>query len=155
MRQLALITMAVIVLAACNKEKQLEKTVTKKDGVWDISTVDWELVKVVGFVSQTVNVGTSTNAGTFTFNESGSGSYDFTVNDTTFIGDFSWTNDEDSIYLNKVSVTFNPITFESEQHVVAYSAAKVGKNELEMTGGDVLNTINSQSVFAGEFVLTR
>ena len=154
MRQLALITLAVIVLAACKKEKQLEKTVTKKDGVWDIATVDWELVKVSGF-SQTVNVGTSSNAGTFTFNESGSGSYDFTVNDTTFIGDFSWTNDEDSIYLTKIAVTFKPITFESEQHVVAYAAAKVGKKELAMTGADVLNTTFSQSVFAGEFVLTR
>lgn len=163
MKHIYLIIIGTILLAACSKEKQLEKTITKKDGKWNITSVDWVLEDIFiknDSLSEQFNIGTATNAGSFTFEDDGSGSYDFTVFNTVFSGIFSWVaNDEGNVFLTHVEQTIGPNT--TTQYLVSYTALKVSKNEMEMAGSITQSSTNSQTTdmqaikIAGEFKLTR
>lgn len=90
---LPLIALLLFVSASCNKQKQLEKTLFKKNGTWNINTFTY-----TGYEDNVLYYNeTFSNAGTFVFAENGTGTATFTIDGDTDVNAFTWTNTEDKI----------------------------------------------------------
>src|SRR5688572_18060881 len=112
-----------VLLVGCSKDKQLEKMLYKKDGTWNISSVSWEKVQQNNS-GQTVKTGISTNAGTFTFDKDGSGSYNYTIDNTSYSKTFSWTVNNETF-----AITFVSQSFDLSGNITQISATYVGEEE--------------------------
>jgi hypothetical protein len=140
----------------CSKDKKIERNLYKKEGVWNISSVTWTHV-VQGTSGQSVTTGTTADAGTFTFDKGGSGSYNFIVNGTTYSQSFSWSVSNENISLTKVSQTFD-LSGNFNQLAVAISGTQSDKKKMELQGSETHQYSSgniTQDVFTGTFSLTK
>lgn len=153
---LLLICFVALLVFSCSKEKKLERTLHKKDGEWTISSVTWQKV-VQGSSGQSVTLGTTTNAGKFVFEKDGSGSYNFTIDGTSYYQTFKWSVNDENISITKVSQTFD---FQGNftQLAIAFSGVKTGKNSIEIEGSETQQYSSGstlQEVISGTFTLKK
>jgi len=163
-----LLIASTFLFASCNKDKKLEKTLKKADGVWNIDQVVWNEIDqkiilaspVPG--SQTIASGTTTNAGTFTFND-GTVVVNFTINGKTTSDTWPWTVDNETITIADITQTLPipPITL-IEQSIIAYSGEQTSKDKITLEGASTLQEIGlspsdtiNQYVLTAAFSLTR
>lgn len=84
-----------VALAACSKEKKIERALIKKDGKWTITSVDYKY-----YVNNELQASSnSTNAGTIEFNKKGSFVMTVTLSGSPQNAGGTWTNSEDNITL--------------------------------------------------------
>lgn len=145
--------------AGCSKDKRIERTLHKKDGEWTITNVTWQ--KVVQDTSgQHISTGSTANAGKFSFDKDGSGSYSFTVDGTDYSQSFTWDVNDEKISVTKVSQSVNIFSGSVEQLAVAISGSRNSKTEIHLEGSETHQYVGgspiiSQHVFTGTFSLTR
>jgi hypothetical protein len=149
---LSLLFCAVLFISlSCSKDKAMERHIQKKDGVWNIDLVSWTIVEQSSS-GQTVWSGSDANAGTFTFENDGSGKYFYTVDDTiTRAGTFSWTVDDEKASLISATQSINYTTFAVTQKAVAYTGTQDSKTKLTLEGSE---TDQSSSGNITQFVIT-
>jgi len=149
---IVLVAVLSLGLAGCSKDKRIENQLTKKDGVWNIDEVQWVTTEQIFTpFSQAVLTGTTINAGTFTFDDGGSGSYDYTAGGVRRTGSFTYTVDDEAIAVVQVSQGLFPFY----QETIVYAGEKPGKKTLTLDGTEVYQDIEQQTIFAGEFYLSR
>ena len=84
-----------VALAACSKEKKIERALIKKDGKWTITSVDYKY-----YVNNELQASSnSPNAGTIEFNKKGSFVMTVTLSGSPQNAGGTWTNSEDNITL--------------------------------------------------------
>lgn len=84
-----------VVLAACSKEKKIERALLKKDGKWTITSVDYKY-----YVNNELQASANyPNAGTIEFNKKGSFVMTVTLSGSPQNAGGTWTNSEDNITL--------------------------------------------------------
>ncbi len=156
MKTIRLLFLAAIIISAssCSKDKQLERTLYKSDGKWNVTSVTWTKV-VQDSTGQSVTMGTSTYCGTFTFNKGGSGSYSFTIGADTYSSPFTW-----SVKDQKISLTYayEDIFGNLSQKAVSFSGTQQGSTTLSLQGSQTEQYINSnisQKVLQGTLRLDR
>ncbi|MEO5643356.1 MAG: hypothetical protein ABIQ40_07575 [Bacteroidia bacterium] len=146
----------LILFSTCSKDKQFERALHKKEGTWNIKNVAWQKV-VQGSAGQSINLGTTSNAGTFSFDKDGSGSYSFTVDGSTYSENFNWTVSDEHVSIAKVSQSFD-LSGNFSQLAVAISGTQQSKNTIELAGSQT-NQYSSgpvtQQVITGTFLLER
>lgn len=155
---LAFLPVLMISIQSCSKEKRLEKALYKKDGNWNVKSAEWSQVTQSSSSGQSVVTGSSTDAGTFEFDESGSGSYSITLGTETYAQSFNWTVSEEEFSIVKVSQSYDFSTGEIIQKAVAFSGKQTDKNILEVEGSETLQYFSGdieQNVMAGTFILER
>lgn len=153
---LATAVLFAVVFTGCSKEKKLERTLHKKDGEWNISSVTWQKVEQSGS-GQNVTMGTTTNAGKFVFDKDGSGSYNFTVDGDTYSQSFNWSVSEDAISVAKTSQTVD-FSGNFTQLAIAISGEQTGKNKIRLEGSETLQYSSgsiTQKVITGTFELSK
>lgn len=162
MKKLNLLSLTVIVLACsvllsnCSKDKKLERALYKKEGVWNISSVTWQKV-IVSTSGQTIALGTTANAGTFTFEKDGSGSYNFTVDGSTYSRTFTWTVNDENISVVRVSTSID-FSGNVDQLTIAIAGEQKSKNNIELAGTEThvySSGPTTESVLTGTFSLTK
>ena len=147
-----LISILTLGLASCSKDKKIENQLKKKDGVWNIDEVQWVTTEQIFFpFSQTVLLGTSYNVGTFTFDEDGGGSYDYTVNGKQRTGIFGYSVENEEVAIIKVEQGLFPFY----QSTTVYVGESTGKKTFYLDGSETYQDTARQFVFAGEFYLSR
>lgn len=143
-------------LTDCSKDKRVERAVYKKDGNWNINSVTW--TKVIQDMSgQSVTQGITTNAGTFSFDKDGSGSYNFTIDGDTYSQTFTWTVDNEEISIVKVSQLVD-LSGNIDQLAVAISGTQSSKNKIDLDGSETHQYSSgnvTQKVMTGTFTLER
>jgi hypothetical protein len=163
MKKLRLFSFSLLLLACsmllsnCSKDKKLERTLHKKEGVWNISSVTWQKV-IVTSSGQTVSLGTTANAGTFTFDKDGTGSYSFTVDGSGYSRNFTWSVTDENIKIVRVSTDIDFSTGNVDQLTIAIVGEQKSKNSIEL-GGTETHVYSSgpttESVLTGTFSLTK
>lgn len=119
---IAIALVAMLSFTSCSKEKQLEKRLVKKEGKWNLANYsekyyeDGDLVGDYSFA----------NAGTFTFEKDGKGSYVFNVAGSTDSGNFTWSNTENTITID--AMVYNIV--ENEKKSISFTVT-----ESETIGG--------------------
>jgi len=147
-----IITMALS-LTNCNKDKKIERQLTKKDGVWNIDNVHWITVdQQFSPIQQTISEGTTNNAGTFTFDDDGSGSYNYSVGGVNRAGTFTYAVDDEEIAIVNVAQGWFPVFY---QEATAYAGEQTSKKKLYLEGTETYQDTAQQYVFTGEFNLSR
>jgi hypothetical protein len=139
----------------CSKEKRTEHSVYKKSGEWTITSVSWEKV-LVDTSGEHVGIGTTANAGTFTFNKDGSGSYNFTIDGTNYSQNFTWSVSGTTINVTKISQTVSLSGI--DQFVIAISGTKSDKHSFTVQGTETHQYAGGtieQSVLTGTFTLSN
>lgn len=151
-----IILMSSFLLTSCSKDKRVERALYKKDGVWNITSVTW--TKVIQDISgQSVTQGITANAGTFSFNKDGSGSYNFTINSDTYSQTFTWTVSNEDISITKVSQTVD-FSGNFDQLAVAISGTQSSKSKIALDGSETHQYSSgnvTQKVMTGTFSLER
>jgi hypothetical protein len=135
--RLSLLFCAVIFISiSCSKDKTMERQIQKKDGVWNIDLVSWTIVEQTSYAPyQRISNGSTSNAGTFTFDNDGSGKYSYTVNDSVSrAGSFTWTVDNEKASLISATQTIDYNTFAITQKAVAYTGTQDSKTKLTLEG---------------------
>jgi hypothetical protein len=161
LKSLSLFSVALLfsfLAESCSKEKKIERTLHKKDGEWTISSVTWQKVLQSGS-GQTVTMGTSTNAGTFTFEKDGSGKYNFTIDGDNYSKSFNWTVSNETFSITAVSQNYDFSTGDVIQTAVAFSGTKNSKKKLIIEGSETYQSTSgssvTQEVLTGTFELTK
>lgn len=153
-----LILIAALVFSGCSKEKRIERTLHKGDGSWSISSVTWQKVEQ-STSGQTVDMGTSSDVGTFTFENDGSGSYNFTIDGDSYSRSFDWVVSDESISITEVIQSVDYLTGDVIQISVAFSGVRDNKNEITLEGSETMQTTSgtsvTQKVISGTFKLKR
>lgn len=155
-KNIALVVVSIVLLSACSKDKKIEKVVYKNDGEWKIKSVSWNQI-IQTQNGQSITNGTSTDIGTFTFNENGSGSYYFTIDTNIYQQSFNWSVSDESISVTKVSQTFD-FSGNIKQIAVAFSGTQNSKTELTIEGSETIQGYTgevTQRVFTGTFLLGK
>src|SRR3989344_6649308 len=125
-----------VLITSCSKDKKIEKTLHKKEGEWNITSVTWE--KVVQDTSgQSINFGTTSNAGTFTFDKDGDGNYQYTINGTSRFLAFRWNVHDEKISVTKLSNVFD-LSGNFTQTVISMSGTQTGKNTIVLEGTETI-----------------
>jgi len=153
-RFLSIIVIAVLAfgVAGCSKDKKIEKQLQKKGGVWNIDKIEWTDVEQTTMPpSQIVLQGTTNNAGTFTFKD-GDASYNYTAAGETGSGTFSYSVESEEITIIYV---FQNTIGSIYQETAVYTGEKVSKDEYFLTGSETYQDSSGQTVFTGEFTITR
>lgn len=130
-----LLVVSSLLISSCKKEVKIEKNLWKKDGEWNIESYysKQESTYTPDNFESTFN-----NAGTYTFNENGSGSYVLTFGGDSESGSFTYSNTEDKI------------TFIIDNETKVFDIVEWKKNEMKIT-----YTLNySNSVGSGTFIET-
>ena len=143
-------------ISSCSKDKKIEKALHKKEGEWNITSVTWE--KVVQDTSgQSINFGTTSNAGTFTFDKDGDGNYQYTINGTSRFLSFRWNVHDEKISVTKLSNTFD-LNGDFTQTVISMMGSQTSKNTIVLEGSETIQysfgTV-SQEVLVATFSLTK
>lgn len=144
------ITVLLLIGISCSKEKQLERSLHKKEGIWDIDKISWQIVQQ-DTSGQTFKTGVETNAGTFTFDKGGSGSYDYTVDGTKRASTFSWQVDGSDIIISYISQSINS-NLDIEQIVISFTGSETSKNNIELSGSETIQEVGGVNI--DQFVLT-
>lgn len=155
---LSAVMLSLLFLFSCSKEKQLEKTLYKKDGNWTVKSADWEQISQSTTSGISIITGTSADAGTFSFDENGNGSYNFTLGAITYSESFSWSVSEESFSITKITQSIDFFSGEITQIIIAFSGSRIDKNTIEMSGSDTRQFTSgdiTQTVMAGTFTLAR
>lgn len=148
---------AVIFLSSCNKDKKIENRLTKNGGKWKITSVSYNQVDQTSS-GQSIKSGTAENPGSFTFEDSGKGSFSYVIEGNTRTGEFSWSVSDEEVSLTYMNQTFNYDTFGFDQSAIAYTGYQPSKTELILEGAETTQNSSggiTQSVFTGEFELTK
>lgn len=144
---IAIATLMIAIGTGCSKEQRIERRL-EKAGTWNIDNITWSKVENNG-TGQSVGMGTETNAGTFTFNKGGSGSYNYTLDGQKKSGAFTWSNDASVILITVSSGTIS-------QQVIAYTILERSRNKFEIQGNEVTNSVPSgQYVMSAVFKLSN
>lgn len=150
--------LSLLVLFSCSKEKQLEKTLYKKEGSWNVKSAEWNQVSQSSTTGQSVVTGTSTDAGTFTFDEGGNGTYSFVLGTKTYSESFTWSVSGETFSITKITQAIDFFTGDITQIVISFSGSQIDKNTIEMDGSDTRQYTSgdiTQTVMTGSFTLTR
>lgn len=148
--------MSILVISSCSKDKKIERALHKKEGEWNITTVNWQKVSQSSS-GQSVTLGTTSNAGTFTFEKDGSGKYSFVVDGSSYSQSFDWSVNEEVISITKVSQTVD-FSGNFDQLAVAISGTQSSKNNIELEGSETHQYSSgpiTQHVIVGSFSLTK
>jgi hypothetical protein len=145
-----------VLLSNCSKEKQLERALHKKEGVWNISSVSWEK-SILTSSGHNVSFGTTANPGTFTFEKDGSGSYNFTVDGSTYSRNFAWAVNGENIKIARISTSFD-LSGNIEYLTIGIVGKQKNKSNIELSGTETLVYSSgpaTETVFTGTFSLTK
>lgn len=144
-KTIAIATLMMVVGAGCSKEKQIERRL-EKGGTWNIDNITWSKVENGGPV-QNVGTGTETNAGTFTFNKDGTGSYSYKLDGQQKSGTFTWSNGTSVISATVQSGSIS-------QQVIVYTILSQSRTKFEIQGSEVINSTSGQYVMNATFNLS-
>lgn len=164
----------VLLVCGCKKEHTVEERLIS-GGTWQITTLDYmkvtEAVTLDSSELESLNVGvqfgTITDAGSLTFNENGTGNFDYRL-DNGFVrtGNFVWgLNEDGSISVAEVSINFldflwnlinNPDgDFTFNQQLFAFTMQHNGGDDFSMSGRGTMQIIRAgSSVEVGQYVYT-
>ena len=127
---LGITTLCFILLHSCSKENRIEKNLWNKGGEWNIKTVSFRQTSTNSLDNFNYAV---SNAGTFVFQESGSGTITFTSAGFTEVVAFTYSNTEDNLTLiidneasiydldwekNELELTLNESSFSDDGDLV-------------------------------------
>lgn len=161
MKKTAILLSTGLIMAlavSCSKEKQLEKTLYKKDGNWSVKSAEWSQVSQSSSSGQTVVTGSSTDAGTFFFNENNGGSYSLTLGTETYAESFTWSVSDENISVIKTTQSIDFFTGDVIQIVISFSGTQTDKTTIELEGSDTRQYVSgdiTQTVMAGSFILEK
>jgi hypothetical protein len=142
-----LAVIASVTIQSCSKTKKTEKTLYKNEGKWAITSVIYTLVLTDETSTEIPFSGTINNPGTFTFNEGGTGSYNFTLDGNVFARDFTWTAEDDEVAIVKVYQNIDFLTGDTQQLSVAFGGERTAKNQLLLSGSETyVETSGSESM---------
>lgn len=151
-----LFLMSSFLFSSCSKDKRIERALFKKEGQWNITSVTWEKV-IVNSSGSNVSMGTTTNAGIFSFEKDGSGSYEFTIDGSTYSQTFGWSVNEEAIAITRVSQSFD-FSGNFDQLAVAFSGTQSNKTNIVLDGSETHQYSSgsvTETVIAGTFSLTK
>lgn len=104
------------------------------NGVWNIKSMTYTLVNTdENGISVTISK-TVENAGTFTFEKEGNGSYNFTLDGVSHSQSFAWSTSDESLSIAKIAQSVNIFTGDIEQFVIAFGGEKSAKNKVTLEG---------------------
>ncbi len=129
---LLLLSVFAIGLAACSKEKRVERQLIKKDGKWKITSVDYKYYQN-NVLGASMNF---PNAGTIEFDKEGSFVMTITLSGSPETSTGTWTNSEDEI-----TVTSNGET------TVLKIADGPKKGEMQLEETDYYNSTAEKEVY--------
>ncbi len=156
-----LVSLLIIILitGSCRKEQLL-----RNEGKWTIESVDYTMVsQVLPALNQVVKEGTTNNAGTFTFNNDGTGEYDFTIENIRHKDSFDWNVKYGKVYIKRTVYIMNVDTnaYNNVQNI-DLKGTREGKNKFDFSGTFVSQIVNTSSngmikqyVFDGTFHLKQ
>lgn len=96
MKKILILTVLSISLFSCDKQKQISKNLTHKDGVWNIDSYYAKQVSTHQPDNYEVNI---INVGTMTFNEGNTGILNWVYDGDIYIETFSFSNTDSKFSL--------------------------------------------------------
>ena len=94
---LGIVFIGLIALSSCSKEARIEKNLWKNGGEWNIEL--YSAKQTSTYTSDNFDESYA-NFGTFTFNENGTGVYNFIVDSEIITGAFTHSNTENQLNMN-------------------------------------------------------
>lgn len=157
-RLFTILIAAAFLLPSCSKDKMMEIRIQKKDGEWNIDKVNWTVV-YQSDSGQVVNSGTTVDAGKFTFDKDGTGSYSYKVDTYDRSGSFKWEVNDKKLTITSAQQKLSFGSFPSiDQKVIAYTGSEPEKNSLVLEGSETEQQLTngiSQFVLTGTFYLSK
>ena len=163
--QYILLFLIVVSMGSCSKEKLTEKKLHRV-GTWNITELEWTIVSqsvTDTSLFQGIKNGSEVDAGTFTFNKDGGGSYNLTYDGITKSGNILWDTDNtksvsivESTTLVETITSFFSFTngasnYSINQEFYTYNFTRTGKNVFEGGGAGVLQYIDANSVNVAQY----
>ncbi|MFH2143194.1 MAG: hypothetical protein ABIJ97_12275 [Bacteroidota bacterium] len=161
----------IVFLIACSKEKRIENSISKRDGVWNISSVEYSRIEQIVTGSnygQSVTIEkTESNIGTFSFDkEFHDIMYDYTLNGEHRKGGYDFTIDDENIIITSANIGISGFiyyltsdAYYIEQIAVNYIGEKTDKNSLVIEGSEIYQHVSDTSTvqisLTATFYLTR
>lgn len=147
-----------ILFSACSKDKMLEMRLHKNEGEWKINHVNWTVV-YQSQNGQTVRSGTTYDAGTFTFDKGGKGSYSYSIDTIQRTGSFNWQVEDRKVTITSINQSFSfGSNVNINQKAIAYTGTETKKNEIVMEGSETEQEAGSsitQFSLTGTFYLNK
>jgi len=141
-------------LVGCSKDKRVENQLKKKDGIWIIDDVQWvydfqNLITGYTILSE----GTTLDAGTFTFHDDGSGSYDYTVStNLRRTGSFTYSVKDEVV---SIVYSYQNVNGPYYQETNTFVGEQGSKKKLHLTGSEAYEDSSEKNLLTGEFNLSR
>ena len=155
LKQILFSGILILMIASCSKEKKVSRTLTKKDGSWKISQMDWESVSQ-DTSGQHINMGSSSDNGTFVFEKDNGGTYSFEAGGNSYNQSFSWSVNEEDISITKISQSFD-FSGSITQLAVAFTGERIDKKTIRLEGSETYQATSgviTQKVLTASIVLT-
>lgn len=108
-------------ISSCSKEKQIERRLQKKDGVWNIETITYEEYEDNVLIETEIQ----NNAGTFTFDES------------TIVITFTEPNGSSDTFGGTWSNSDETVTIIVDGEALVMDVSDDSKKEITLTGEDI------------------
>lgn len=143
------------VLVSCNKESdpKPDNSINHVGEKWNIVSVEYTLVdQNLTNPGQVASNGTATNAGAFYF-DSGKGSFDITINQTTKEDYFSYSETGSDVSITSISQNVGGTNF--SQNVIALSGEKTSATTMTLDGSITRQSTTGQFVLTGTFMLQK
>lgn len=135
-------TMSLLfIVGSCSKTARTEKNLYKNNGKWNITSVVYSLVVIDENETEIPFNGTISNAGTFTFEEGGAGSYNFILDGKTFSQTFAWTAEDYEVAIVKYSQNVDFQTGDTELITVAFGGERTEKDKLILSGSETFVSV--------------
>ena len=145
-----IITLPLIGLASCSKDKKIARQLQKDGGIWNVSTLVYTNIETWPSGQLTVEA-TAFNAGTFTFKD-GEGNYSYSDYGVTRSGTFAY-----NVEGEKVNIVYNlqNTVGSGYQNSGSYVGTQNTKNEYSLVGSEIYEDSSSHTIFTGEFTLVK
>lgn len=147
-----------LILLSCNKESdpEPEAKINHTGEKWNIVSADYTLINqdLSNPTSSSVQneSGVLTNVGAFYF-DSGKGSFDITIKQTSKEDYFSYTESGSQVSITSVSQNVGGTAF--SQNVIALSGEKSSATSMTLEGSITKQSLTGQFVLSGTFVLQK
>lgn len=134
----AIALLSILVVSSCSKDKSLEDNLQKVK-TWKVEKINYQKAQA-GLIATNARIGVEYSAGTMTFNDDGTGSYDYTLDGYHRVDTYDWN-------LSKKNITFNYAAADlNGAHAATYNVIFQSKNAVTFQGDEAL--VDSSGAFA-------
>ncbi len=137
----ALMAWALLLNVGCSTDSQLERKLTRKDGLWTIKHIEWQRV-ISSITQQDIRNGSENNAGTLRFSKDGNLEFNYRIDTFNRQGLAYWSEKDGDL-----TIVYQDLAGANRGSLsVPYSVQNDGINKLTLQGAEIWQDSIGQTV---------